>query len=122
MMEQVLRSQVLRLQVLRSHVLRSHVLPSRAIHLISEYSKPITRPDWRQCKPIITPYQLYLNVQIDIFPKHKLLHHTILYNIYETEWFYIYQYIKYYGLFLYITDHIHANVIHMDGIQEAIDY
>lgn len=98
------------------------MLPCRALLLIREYSRPMTRPNWRNSTPIITQYQLYLNVQIDSFPKRNLLHHTILYNIYDTEWFYIYQYIKYYGLFLYITDHLHANVIHMDGIQEAIDY
>ena len=35
-------------------------LPSRVLLLISEYSKPMTRPDWRKSKPIITKYQLYL--------------------------------------------------------------
>jgi hypothetical protein len=98
------------------------ILPCRALVLIYEYSRPFTRPNWRESKPIVTTYQLYLNVQIDIFPKHKLLHHTILYNIYNTDWFYMYQYIKYYGLFLYTTDHLHTNIINIDGIQEAIDY
>ena len=30
------------------------MLPSRALQLIREYSKPITRHDWRTCKRIIT--------------------------------------------------------------------
>jgi len=45
-----------------SYALHSRALPSRALLLISEYSKPITRPDWRDSKPIITKYQLYLYV------------------------------------------------------------
>ena len=36
----------------------SHVLPLRALSLISEYSKPITRPEWRRSIPIISPYDL----------------------------------------------------------------
>ncbi len=27
-----------------------YVLPSRALLIIHEYSKPLTRPDWRTCK------------------------------------------------------------------------
>ena len=30
-----------------SHALPNRALPSRAVKLISEYSKPLTRPDWR---------------------------------------------------------------------------
>ena len=41
-------------------MLPSHALPSHALVLIREYSKPITRPDWRDSKPLITRYQLYL--------------------------------------------------------------
>ena len=36
-------------------------LPSRVLLLISEYSKPMTRPDWRQSKPLINPYRLFLH-------------------------------------------------------------
>ena len=32
---------------LTSQALQSHALPNRALKLISEYSKPLTRPDWR---------------------------------------------------------------------------
>ena len=46
--------------MLPSHALPSHALPSHALVLIREYSKPITRPDWRDSKPLITRYQLYL--------------------------------------------------------------
>ena len=26
------------------------MLPDRAVRIINEYSKPLTRPEWRQCK------------------------------------------------------------------------
>ena len=38
-------------------------LPCRALLLIREYSRPLTRPDWRQSKPIISTYHLYLEVR-----------------------------------------------------------
>ncbi len=38
-------------------------LPSRALILIHEYSQPMTRPNWRKSKPIITTYHLYLEVR-----------------------------------------------------------
>ena len=43
-----------------SYTLQSHALPNRALLLINEYSKPLTRPDWRKSKPLITTYLLYL--------------------------------------------------------------
>ena len=35
-------------------------LPSDVFALIRDYSLPITRPNWRQSKPILSTYQLYL--------------------------------------------------------------
>lgn len=42
-----LRSHALPCHALPSHALPHRALPSRAVQLISEYSKPLTRPDWR---------------------------------------------------------------------------
>jgi hypothetical protein len=97
-------------------------LPSRALNLIHEYSRPITRADWKKNKPIITPYQLFLSVQYDSFPKYKLLHEIILYNLYDTDWFYAYQYIKYYGSLHYSCVSLNYNIINMDGMEEAKHY
>lgn len=36
-------------------------LPSRVLLLISEYSNPMTRPDWRQSIPLINPRKLFLH-------------------------------------------------------------
>jgi hypothetical protein len=97
-------------------------LPCRALQLIHEYSRPMTRPDWRHSKPIINTYQLFLNIQYDSFPKYKLLHKIILYNIYNTYWFYAYQYIKYYGSLQYSCLDLSPNILKMDGIEEARKY
>ena len=40
----------------------TRALPIRAVHLISEYSKPLTRPDWRKSLPIVTTFRLYLTL------------------------------------------------------------
>ena len=60
------------------------MLPGRAISLISEYSKPMTRPDWRQSKPLTTTYQLYNNTLI----RDGLLMAYLLMNIIDTDWYY----------------------------------
>ena len=46
-------------QALPIRALPSRALPSRALLLISEYSKPLTRSDWRESIPIITTSCLY---------------------------------------------------------------
>ena len=86
------------------HALPSHALPSRALLLISEYSKPLTRPDWRQSKPIITTYRLYLVV----IQNYSNLYYNLLTNIWLTDWYILYTYIKNYG----IDNH---NILHIDN-------
>ena len=66
-----------------SQMLRSRVLPSRALSLISEYSKPMTRPDWRKSKPIVETYCLFVIVINDYSP----LGDYILSNICLTDWY-----------------------------------
>ena len=46
---------------LPTHTLPTHTLPTHVLLLIREYSKPMTRPDWRQSKPLINPYRLFLH-------------------------------------------------------------
>jgi hypothetical protein len=59
------------------------MLPTRALSLISEYSKPMTKPNWRKSKPLTTPYQLYNNTLI----RSGLLMYKLLMNIIETDWY-----------------------------------
>lgn len=67
------------------------MLPCRALTIIREYSKPMTRPDWRQSKPLTTTYQLYNNTLI----RDGLLMAYLLMNIVETDWYYFHMHIKY---------------------------
>ena len=102
-------------------------LPGRALTLIREYSKPLTRPEWRKSKPIITTYKLYLEVKnlgyspIYLTPT-KRLHAFILNNIGNTEWYYAYVYIKCYGLCTFLHVYTNDNILNQDGIQDAIHH
>ena len=76
-----------------SRKLNCRALPPHALRLIREYSKPLTRPDWRQSKPIITVLKLY----VIICPPTSELHYIVLNNMKQTEWCKMYYYIKRYG-------------------------
>ena len=67
------------------------MLPERALIIIREYSKPMTRPDWRHSKPLTTTYQLYNNTLI----RDGLLMAYLLMNIVETDWYYLHMHNKY---------------------------
>jgi hypothetical protein len=101
----------------------SHSLPNRALTLISEYSKPITRPNWRKSKPIITPYRLYLHVRnvldLNNFTHYNTLYHIVLCGINGTEWYYAYYYTKCYGYHRYINHFNNVLTLDVDGIQDA---
>ena len=101
---------------LPSHALPSHALPSRAVSLIREFSKPLTRPDWRQSKPIITTYRLYLVV----INNYSDLCYTVLINIWFTDWYILYTYIKNYGIDNYYDNHTDRDILHIDGINEIL--
>jgi hypothetical protein len=80
-------------------------LPCRALTLIHEYSKPLTRPDWRNSKPIVTHYELYLHVKYT--PNdYKKIKRIILNNIHQTEWHRMYFYIKYIGLDGFLEEYL----------------
>lgn len=106
-----------------TRALQSRTLPSRAIKLIREYSRPISNPNWRQSKPIITTYKLYTH--IIKLKSDKKLHDIILYHITYTDWYRAFEYIKYYGLDKYINRVVreeYRNMLKADGIKEAIYY
>jgi len=102
----------------------SYALPSRALLLIRNYSRPMTRPDWRKSKPIITTYRLYLHVKqvIDInnYTRYNTLYHNVLYKINGTEWYFAYYYIKCYGLSCYKNDIKYNLKLDVDGLQDAL--
>lgn len=72
----------------------SCALPIRAINLIREYSKPLTRPNWRKSLPIVTTFRLYLTIS----PPTSELHYIVLRNIKDTKWYKMYYYVHQYGI------------------------
>jgi hypothetical protein len=71
------------------------VLPYRALSLIREYSKPLTNPRWRESKPIMSTYQIYLYTRpchINLLRKikFKYLCKIIFLNIMQTHWHRLY--------------------------------
>ena len=97
-----------------------HILPINALRLIKEYSKPVTRPDWRTIRHL-TQYHLFLNIKNDIYTK------SLYYNAYKsmetTDWFYVLNYISRFGIESYIhkhkkTDDI-SELLKIEGILHA---
>jgi hypothetical protein len=79
--------------------LQSISLPYRAKQLISEYSKPVTHPEWQKSKPIMSTYRLFkLALICDIRFVNPNLFSVLMNNIKETEWFQIYRHIVLYGI------------------------
>ena len=104
----------------QSHASQSHALPNRVLLLINEYSRPMTKPDWRKSKPIITTFRLYLHVKYILFTPvispTKRLHSMMLNNIVDTEWYNVYVYIRYHGLKTYLREFSDYNMLNADGI------
>lgn len=91
------------------------MLPKNVLRIISEYSKPVTRPNWRNSKPIITTYKLYNMVFDDTRP----LIFTMCMNIIQTDWYYVYMTVYYSGL-KHIQENDIQRIIKMDGVQDAL--
>ena len=106
------------------------MLPIRALQIIRDYSRPMTKSNWRKSKPIISTYRLYTLIRQRrmLSAKFKLHHIIILNNIEDTDWYYTYNYIKQYGVETYDHKHFfeygdkyHPNNLQaIDGIPEAI--
>jgi hypothetical protein len=103
-------------------------LPPELVRLISEYSKPCTRPNWRQSKPIISTYKMYLLSKKIKKTSTYTYYDSLLDNIKDTDWFYAYKTISDYGLFIYYQWYFNKygvhesipNVLEVDGLREAI--
>ena len=103
---------------LPSHTLPSHTLPSRALLLIRDYSKPLTRPDWRKSKPLFTQFNIYL-FSISRNQKWSKLKYNTFILITSTDWYRVFKYIKYYGLDKYYYNYGWNDVSHIDGMLDA---
>lgn len=67
---------------------KKRFLPIRALCIIREFSKPITRADWRNSRPIITIYGLYTILKERELYNRKNIYDIILKNIKNnTPWY-----------------------------------
>ena len=109
--------------MLLCNALPSHALPSRAICLIREYSRPVTRPDWRKSKPIITTFQLYQIVQNTPTFLKPLIYNLYM-NISQSWWFDLYACIRFNGLnnVFQRYDMSLETLMKIDGIQDALTF
>ena len=110
-----------------SHALPSHALPSHALPS-HDYSLPMTSPDWRQSKPIISTYHLYHIIKKRKLNTYKPIYCRVLNNIEDTDWYYTCNYIQKYGLNNYydeyfrqygVNSNVH-NVCAIEGVMDAI--
>ncbi len=95
-------------------------LPSRAITLIREYSKPLTRPDWRRIKKL-SNYDLYTiiknvtmsNVNLVLIIQRSMIH---------TLWYKLFGFIRIMGLEKTCVCHniLKEELMKIVGINEAI--
>ena len=104
------------------------MLPSRAIKLISEYSRPITRADWRKYKPVITPFRLYSIIRKRRLYTYRPIYFMVLNNIEDTDWYYTCKYIQKYGLDKYYDEYFRQygvkyvqNIHAIEGVSDAIN-
>ena len=94
-------------------------LPLRILNLIREYSKPLTRPDWRTLHKL-SNYDLFYYIS------HSKIYYdvctTLIYNIRETPWYCMYLYVEVWGIekaaIKYNTS-IYA-LLQINGIQYAL--
>jgi len=71
----------------------SRALPTRAVALIREYSKPLTRPDWRTLHKI-SNYDLFYHISHSDYTVKDI----IMSNIRETDWYKMYLFIEVWGI------------------------
>ena len=78
-----------------SYALPSHALPSHALRLIREYSKPLTRPDWRSLHRISNYHLLFCITNDNISTR---LLNIINRNMQSSDWFCMFSFIELWGL------------------------
>jgi hypothetical protein len=102
-------------------------LPDDVLAIIREYSKPRTRPNWREAKPIITTYKLYLVAKYKLNWPNTTHYDLLLANIRETEWYDSYITIQDGGLQAYYRNYYKKygvkapRINYVDGYYQALD-
>jgi hypothetical protein len=78
------------------------MLTLRAIKLINEYSKPLTRPDWRTCNCLISIEEYIFDIQYKYYNNNTKLITLIFNNMVDSDLYKAYNHIYYHGVNSYI--------------------
>ena len=78
------------------------LLPNRVLKLINEFSKPVTRPDWRTFERIMSIENFMFNIQYNFCIFHSPIYSLVLKNMYISEFYISYQHIYNWGVDSYI--------------------
>ena len=100
-------------------------LPDDILSIIREYSKPLTRPDWRTLKPL-SGHILYTDIYKIIWTKHNVssLYKHVFHYIRDTQWGHTYMIIRILGI-QYASCHFDIPIdelYKMPGMVYAQDY
>jgi hypothetical protein len=95
-------------------------LPSRPLLLIREYSKPLTRHDWRTMRKM-TNYKLY-NIIERVATRNVNLVMLIQTNMRESVWYQLFSFMQVWGLQNTAECHhiSQEELLKMDGMREAV--
>jgi hypothetical protein len=99
----------------------SIVLPSSVIRLIKEYSKPLSRPDWRTLRKM-TDYKLY-SIITNVIRKQVKLVLILQINMKDSLWYNLYSFTQCWGI-EGTSSHYNMSedeLLKIDGIIEAIE-
>jgi hypothetical protein len=98
-----------------------NILPINVKRLIQEYSKPVTRPDWRALHKM-TNYNLYNSINTSIYIHNVDLVIIVLNNMRTNVWRDMFTYVEVFGLEKTCEYYniLKEDLMKMDGMQEAI--
>ncbi len=98
-------------------------LPDDVLTLIREFSKPVTRPDWRMVRPLWGPV-LYANLNYLRHKYNNQLYIRVFSYSTQTEWARIYMLVRMFGI-EHASNHFEISVdeiYNMPGMMYAQDY
>ena len=98
-------STIITMHYIKIDLVKSMQLPDDVLAFIREYSKPLTRPDWRSCC-LLSNHQLYICLNVELC-KHKplmnqfntlFLYKRVLTHLKNTQWGRIYMMTRSFGI------------------------
>jgi hypothetical protein len=78
------------------------LLPYCALRLIREYSKPLTRPDWRTCNRLIRIEEYIYTIRYGLQIKNTKLLNLISNNMSKSDFYIAFEHIYFFGIESYV--------------------